>query len=97
MDALVGEPLRIRIRARDVSIALERPRDISVLNCLPGRVLEIGREPGSSVDVRMDVSGTPIIARITRHSAERLRLAAGQDVWALVKAVSLDRHSVGYA
>jgi len=97
VDALVGEPLRVRIRARDVSIALERPRDISVLNCLPGRILEIGTEPGSSVDVRMDVSGTPIIARITRHSAERLGLAAGKDVWALVKAVSLDRHSVGYA
>ncbi len=97
VDALVGEPLRIRIRARDVSIALERPKDISVLNCLPGRILEIGKDPGSSVDVRMDVSGTPIIARITRHSAERLGLAAGKDVWALVKAVSLDRHSVGYA
>jgi len=97
VDALVGEPLRVRIRARDVSIALELPLDISVLNCLPGRIVEIGKEPGSSVDVRMDVSGTPLIARITRHSAERLGLIAGKDVWALVKAVSLDRHSVGYA
>jgi len=97
VDALVGEVLRVRIRARDVSIALERPRDISVLNCFRGRIVEIGAEPGASLDVRMDVSGTPIIARITRHSAGRLRLSTGQEVWALVKAVSLDRHSVGFA
>jgi molybdate transport system ATP-binding protein len=97
VDALIGETLRVRVRARDVSIALERPRDISVLNCLPGKVVEIGSEPGASVDVRLDVSGTPLLARITRHSAQRLRLAPGMDVWALVKAVSLDRHSVGYA
>ena len=97
VDALVGEALRIRVRARDVSIALEEPRGISVLNCFRGRIAEIGAEPGASVDVRIDVAGTPILARITRHSAERLRLAPGQQVWALVKAVSLDRHSVGYA
>ena len=97
VDALVGETLRIRVRARDVSIALEEPRSISVLNCFRGRIAEVGAEPGASVDVRIDVSGTPILARITRHSAERLRLAEGLEVWALVKAVSLDRHSVGYA
>ncbi|HTP62096.1 MAG TPA: molybdenum ABC transporter ATP-binding protein [Burkholderiales bacterium] len=97
VDALVGESLRVRVRARDVSIALERPRDISILNCFAGRIAEIGIEPGSSVDVRIDIAGTPILARITRHSAARLRLAAGQEVWALVKAVSFDRQSVGYA
>jgi molybdate transport system ATP-binding protein len=97
VDALVGETLRVRVRARDVSIALERPKDISILNCLRGRILEIGAEPGASVDIRLDVAGTAIIARITRHSANTLRLATGQEVWALVKSVSLDRHSVGYA
>ena len=97
VDALVGETLRVRLRARDVSIALEQPRNVSVLNCLAGRIVEIGDEPGSSVDVRLDVAGTPIIARITRHSAERLNLTAGKEVWAMVKAVSLDRRSVGYA
>ena len=97
VDALVGEVLRIRVRARDVSIALEEPRDISVLNCFRGRIAQVGAEPGASVDVRIDVAGTTILARITRHSAERLRLAEGLEVWALVKAVSLDRHSVGYA
>jgi molybdate transport system ATP-binding protein len=96
LSALVGESLRVRVRARDVSIALERPRNISVLNCLHGKIAQIGTEAGPNVDLRLDVSGTAVIARITRHSVEVLRLAVGQEVWALVKAVSLDRHSIGY-
>jgi molybdate transport system ATP-binding protein len=97
VDALIGETLRVRVRARDVSVAIERPQGVSVLNCLAGRIVEIGAEPGASVDVRIDVAGTPLLARITRHSAQRLQLAPGKQVWAMVKAVSLDRHSVGYA
>ena len=97
VDALAGERVRVRIRARDVSVALECPKSISVLNCLPGVVAEIGQDGASSADVRIDVGGTSIIARITRHSILNLRLAPGVGVFALVKAVSLDRHSVGYS
>jgi molybdate transport system ATP-binding protein len=97
LDALVGERVRVRIRARDVSIALEKPRSISVLNCLPGIVAEMGEDKGSSVDVRIAVGPTSIIARVTRHSSQALGLAPGVPVHALVKAVSLDRHSVGYS
>lgn len=97
LDALVGEPVRVRIRARDVAIALERPRNISVLNCLPGTIAEIGADAGSSADVRILVGATSIIARVTRHSIQALALAPGVHVHALVKAVSLDRHSVGHA
>jgi molybdate transport system ATP-binding protein len=97
VDALIGEPLRVRVRARDVSLALERPQHISVLNCLRCRIVEIGTEPGASVDVRLDVAGNPIIARITRHSVKRLGLAPGQEAWALIKAVSMDRRSLGYS
>lgn len=97
VDALVGEAVRIRVRARDVSLALERPKDISILNCLKGRIVELDAQPGTSVDVRLDVAGTPLIARITRHSANALGLAPGKEAWALVKAISLDRHSTGFA
>lgn len=96
LDALVGERVRVRIRARDVSIALERPKGISILNCLAGTVAEISGD-GSSADVRIMVGATAIIARVTRHSIQALSLAPGVPVHALVKAVSLDRHSVGYA
>ncbi len=97
VDALAGERVRVRIRARDVSIALECPRNISVLNCLAGVVSEIGQDSASSADVRIEVGRTTIIARITRHSVGTLRLTPGVPVFALVKAVSLDRHSVGFS
>ncbi|HSF47387.1 MAG TPA: molybdenum ABC transporter ATP-binding protein [Burkholderiales bacterium] len=95
VQALIGEPVRVRIRARDVSIALLPPGDMSILNVLRGRVEEIREEEGALADLRIDVSGTSLLARITKHSRERLKLQVGQEVYALVKAVSLDRHSLG--
>jgi molybdate transport system ATP-binding protein len=97
VDALVGERVRVRIRSRDVSLALSAPRDASFLNVLNGTVTSIGGEHGASVDVQLDVAGTPLTARITRRSAAALRLAAGSPVVALIKSVAIDRDSVGYA
>src|SRR6185369_2431326 len=37
-EALVGEAVRVRIRARDVTLALARPADVSALNVLEGRI-----------------------------------------------------------
>jgi molybdate transport system ATP-binding protein len=97
VDALVGAPVRVRIRARDVSLALSRPADVSFLNILAGTVRAVGDEAGASVDVQLDVGGTPLLARITRKSVASLGIAPGRPVFALVKAVAIDRHSVGYA
>jgi molybdate transport system ATP-binding protein len=97
VDALIGAAVRVRIRARDVSLALVRPADASFLNVLPGKVVAVGAEAGASVDVQLDVGGTPLLARITRKSVAALAIAPGRQVFALVKAVAIDRHSVGYA
>jgi molybdate transport system ATP-binding protein len=97
VDALPGEAVRARIRARDVALALSWPRDTSIQNVLPATVREVSRETGAIVDVALDVGATPLLARITRASAERLGLVPGARVHALVKAVSIDRHSVGFA
>jgi len=97
VDALIGERVRVRIRARDVSLSLSRPEGISILNILPGTVVALGSDAGSSVDVQLDVGGTPLISRVTRKSVNTLGIAPGRRVFALVKSVSLDRRSVGYA
>jgi molybdate transport system ATP-binding protein len=97
VDALPGEPLRARIRARDVALALSRPLDSSFQNVLPATVRAVGEEFGAIVDVSLTVGATALLARITRESAQRLRLAPGVAVFALVKAVAIDRRSVGYA
>ena len=97
VGALVGERVRLRVRARDVSIATVQPSGISILNTLPGTVIEISNEDGAIVDVRIRIGEAVLIARITRYSATQLSLEAGEPVFALVKAISLDRHSVGFA
>jgi molybdate transport system ATP-binding protein len=97
LAAAVGERVRARIRARDVSIAVHRPTGISILNVLPGRVRSIEGEAGPIVDVQLDVGGATLTARITRHSLEQLGIHPGQELYALVKAVSFDQRSVGYA
>ena len=97
LDALPGERVRVRIRARDVSLALERPRGVSIQNVLPATVRSLGAEFGAIVDVSLDAGGVPLRARITRKAAEELGLTAGLQVHALVKAVSIDRHSAGFA
>lgn len=93
-DIPVGEELRIRIRARDVSLSLGEPRDISILNVFPGRVVEISDRKDGQVDVIVD-AGARIWARITRLAAGRLALEPGTQVHALVKAVAIDRQSMG--
>lgn len=97
LDALIGEKVRVRVRARDVSIALQPPAAVSILNILRGRLMEIAQREGPIVDVRIDIGGTLIIARVTKRSIRRLRLEAGQEVYAMIKAISLDRHSFGFA
>lgn len=97
VDALVGERVRVRIQARDVSLSLGAPSDASFLNVLAGTVVSIGLGQGATAEVRLDVGGTPLAARITRKSVHALALAPGSRVHALVKSVAIDRQSVGYA
>ena len=49
---------------------------------------------GPIVDVRVDCGGEALLARLTRYSVERLGLAPGTPVHALVKSVALDRRSL---
>ena len=94
LDAAEGTTVRVRIRARDVSLATTRPTDISVLNIFEGTVSEIAADPedptGSQLDVKLDI-GVPLWARITRRSAHDLGVAPGRRVHALVKSVAIDR------
>lgn len=85
-----GERVRVQVLARDVSLTLAQQHDTSVLNHLRGQVEAIGAadSPAHAL-VRIRVGATPLLARITRLSADQLRLAPGVEVWAQVKAVAL--------
>lgn len=97
LEAQVGEAVRVRIRARDVALALKPPPDTSFRNIVSGVIAEIATGDGPLAEVRLDVDGSAIIARVTRHAVHELGLAPGMHAYALIKAIALDRHSVGYA
>ncbi len=90
IEALIGEAVRVRIRARDIALALTRPADISVLNILAGQVIDVKPEQEARAVVHVKVGETVLSSRITRFSAERLALAPGCEVYLLIKAVSLN-------
>ncbi len=89
-----GATLRAHIRARDVSLMLSRPADTSILNIFEGEVVEIQAGGGPQVDIRLDI-GSPLNARITRKSLHDLNIKTGTRLFALVKAVAIDRSSLG--
>ncbi len=92
LDLPDGEHVRLRVRARDVAIALKPPRDVSIRNVLLATVAEVMPESDTAfAEVRLNVRGQDLRARITRLSADQLKLRPGLEVHALVKSVSLDR------
>ena len=96
LNAAVGERVRARIRARDVAIATQRPQGISMLNILRGSVAVVEMGQGPLAEVQIVVGRATLNARITRRSLRDLDIRVGQDVYALVKAVSFDERSVSY-
>lgn len=85
-----GETLRVRLHARDVSVALTRVEDSSTNNQIAATVVEIAAADSPAYAMlRLDAGGVPLLARITRRSAERLALAPGQPVWAQIKSAAL--------
>jgi molybdate transport system ATP-binding protein len=91
----VGEAVRVRIRAREVSIALEPPRQISIQNILRGVIRDVDATHGDvNVSIAVGAAATVVLrARVTRRAARQLQLAPGQTVYALIKAVSLERRT----
>lgn len=86
----LGQPVRLRVLARDVGIQLAEPSGTSVQNHLRAQVESIGDGPHPSQSiVRLRCGSEYLLARVTRRAVQALGLAPGQQVWALVKAVAV--------
>ena len=92
-----GSAVRLRIRARDVALAVGEPGLLSIRNRLAATVTAIARERPPMVEVRLDAAGTPVIASITEEAALALGLRSGLTVTALIKSAAFDRMSYGPA
>jgi molybdate transport system ATP-binding protein len=85
----VDDSLRVRIPARDVSIATTRPENSSILNIIAMEVVSFEESKGPGVLVRLRRKRQFILARITRKSLNILKLSPGQSVYAQIKSVAL--------
>jgi molybdate transport system ATP-binding protein len=85
-----GAALRIRIHARDVAVATERPRHLSIRNVLEAELLRIDLEANVYAELLLAVDGQHLRARITRDAVDDLDLRAGQRLFALIKSVALE-------
>ncbi|MCP4906344.1 MAG: molybdenum ABC transporter ATP-binding protein [bacterium] len=87
-----GDPVRLRIRARDVAIATQRPIGLSIRNVLPGRITDLISDAESgSVEALIQLREDRIRARLTLAAVEELELEVGSEIFALVKSVSFER------
>ena len=85
----IGEPIRLRVQARDVSLALTAPCDTSILNVLPATVVALGEDSPGQTMVVLDAGSTRLLARVTQRSAQALALASGQPVFAQIKGIAI--------
>lgn len=94
----VGSAIRVRIRARDVSVALEKPDRISIRNTLPGTVRAVTESDGPfrtvTISVADETGESRIAATVTANAVDDLGLAPGVPVFALIKSVAMDRRSM---
>lgn len=89
-DKPVGTAVRCRVMARDVSLALVRHQDTSILNAVEATVHEMAiTDNPAHLLIKLDAAGTPLLSRITARSAHHLDLQIGMKVWAQIKSVAL--------
>lgn len=92
-SANIGQSLRIRVQARDVSLTLTKQTGTSILNILSARVTALSADSPGQLMVALDVGAgsqtVPLLARITARSAQALALAPGLSVYAQIKGVAI--------
>ena len=90
-----GQRVRVRIQARDVSIALQQVENTSVLNILKATVRDLQEDGPGQVLVGLELGESPcsvrLLSRISALSAQRLALAPGSPVFAQIKGVAMVR------
>jgi len=86
----VGSRVRVRVLARDVSLARQPPEQSSIQNVLLGQVDAVGEDehPGLAI-VRVRIGASKLVARLTKRALADLKLESDQDVWIQVKSVAL--------
>lgn len=89
MPAAPGREVRLRVRARDVAIALNPPGPTSIRNVLAGTVDAIEGTGGEPL-VAVRIGEGRLLAALSAGAIAALNLAPGTPVHAMVKAVAVE-------
>jgi molybdate transport system ATP-binding protein len=85
--AEVGSRLRVGVRAGDLLLATTKPRGLSARNVLPGKIKRL-EQRDVTVSAMVDCGDTEFEVHITLAARDALQLAAGKNVWVVVKTHS---------
>ena len=85
----IGQRIRLRVQARDVSLTVVKQLDTSVLNIFAAKVTAISPDSPGQVMVALDIGGSDLLARITCKSLDALQLQVSSQVFAQVKGVAV--------
>lgn len=84
-------PIRLVIRATDVTLALSQPRELSIRTTLKGKVRHLSERQGAVAIVEVELTGgETLAAAVTRKAVDELGLGIGDQVYCLIKSVSID-------
>ncbi|MEE3197719.1 MAG: TOBE domain-containing protein, partial [Pseudomonadota bacterium] len=87
INASPGTLVRLRVQAKDVALATQKPVGLSIRNILSAQILSIDIEEDVFAEVLLDIGGTNLRARVTREAIDDLKLTTGRKVYALIKSV----------
>ncbi len=85
----VGQRIRVRIQARDVSLTLAHQHDTSILNIVAATVCSVSADSPGQVMVALRANGAILLARITQKSFDSMQLQIGSRVYAQVKSIAV--------
>ena len=81
--------MRVQLLAKDLILALEEPRGLSVRNAIAATVVSVAADDAHSDLVELDIGGPRIVARVTRAATRSLGLRPALPLHVLVKSVSV--------
>jgi len=86
----IGHQHRIRVLARDISLARRQHLDTSIQNIISVEVDEIHQDTENRFAlIRLKAGESFLIARVTLRALELLKLEVGENIWAQIKSVAL--------
>lgn len=95
MLGALGQTVRLRIPAQDVILSTTAPQGLSALNVLRVTITQITQGRGPGVAVGLQAGQDPLLARVTRRSAQRMELHVGQEIYAIIKATAVGPKDIG--